>query len=105
MVGDVAARNQDLPTAEKAYGKVLQRRRNSSLRDIDDYTNLSRMMLDRGHTAAARLITEELRRDWRGNKQGELAVLVMERLCANQEGEPAKAKQRSGDRHSFCTRP
>ena len=93
MVGDVAARNQDLPTAEKAYGKVLQRRRNSSLRDIDDYTNLSRVMLDRGHTAAARLVTEELRRDWRGNQQGEFAVLVMESLCANQEGEPAKARQ------------
>jgi tetratricopeptide (TPR) repeat protein len=41
MVGDVAARNNDLPTAEKAYGKVLERRRNSSLRDIDDYTNLA----------------------------------------------------------------
>lgn len=93
MVGDVAARNQDLQAAEKAYGKVLQRRRNSSLRDIDDYTNLSRVMLDRGHTTAARLVTEELRRDWRGNQQGEFAALVMESLCANKEGEPAKAKR------------
>ena len=40
-----------------------------------------------------RKITRELRRDWRGNKQGELAALIMDSLCAEQEGEPAKAKQ------------
>ena len=38
------------------------------------------------------MITQELRRDWRGNKQGELAALIMDSLCADQEGEPAKAK-------------
>ncbi|MER2624823.1 MAG: FimV/HubP family polar landmark protein [Accumulibacter sp.] len=93
MVGDVAARNNDLPTAEKAYGKVLERRRGSSLKNIDDYTNLSRVMVDRGHTTAARRITDELRRDWRGSRQGEFAALVMESLCANKEGDPAKARQ------------
>jgi len=93
MVGDVAARNNDLPTAEKAYGKVLERRRGSSLKNIDDYTNLSRVMVDRGHTAAARRITDELRRDWRGSRQGEFAALVMESLCANREGDPGKARQ------------
>lgn len=93
MVGDVAARNNDLPTAEKAYGKVLERRRGSSLKNIDDYTNLSRVMVDRGHTTAARQITDELRRDWRGSRQGEFAALVMESLCANKEGDPAKARQ------------
>jgi len=93
MVGDVAARNNDLPTAEKAYGKVLERRRGSSLKNIDDYTNLSRVMVDRGHTAAARQITDELRRDWRGSRQGEFAALVMESLCANKEGDPARARQ------------
>ncbi len=93
MIGDVAARNHDLRTAEKAYGKVLERRRNSSLRNIDDYTNLARVMLERGHTAGAKWVTEELRRDWRGNKHGEFAALVVESLCANQDGEPAKARR------------
>ena len=93
MVGDVAVRNNDLDAAERAYGKVLERHRGSSLRVIDDYTNLTRVMLDRGHAEGARKITHELRRDWRGNPQGELAALVMDSLCANQEGEPAKAKQ------------
>ena len=93
MVGDVAVRNDDLEAAERAFGKVLERHRGSSLKVIDDYTNLTRVMLDRGRTEGARMITQELRRDWRGNKQGELAALIMDSLCSNQEGEPAKAKQ------------
>ena len=93
MVGDIAVRNNDLDSAERAYGKVLERHRGSSLRIIDDYTNLTRVMLDKGHTDGAKMVTQELRRDWRGNKQGELAALVMDSLCADKEGEPAKARQ------------
>ena len=93
MVGDLAIRNEDLDAAERAYGKVLERHRGSSLRSLDDYTNLTRVMLDKGRSAGARAITQELRRDWRGNPQGELAALVMDSLCCEQEGEPAKAKQ------------
>ena len=93
LVGDVAVRNNDLDAAERAYGKVLERRRGSSLRAVDDYTNLTRVMLDRGHTEGARRVTQELRRDWRGDARGELAALVMDSLCAGQEGEPAKARQ------------
>ena len=92
LVGDIAVRNDDLSVAERAYGKVLERHRGSSLRVIDDYTNLTRVMLDQGHTDGAKMITQELRRDWRGNKQGELAALIMDSLCSEQEGEPAKAK-------------
>ncbi|MBE2257858.1 MAG: response regulator [Candidatus Accumulibacter sp.] len=92
MVGDVAARNMDFRTAEKAYGKVLERRRGSSLNNIDDYSNLARVMLDLGHTQGARRITDELRRDWRGSKQGELAALVMEGLCADKEGDRTRAR-------------
>ena len=93
MVGDVAVRNDDLGVAERAYGKVLERHRGSSLRMLDDYTNLTRVMIDQGHTESAKQVTKELRRDWRGSKQGELAALVMDSLCADQEGEPAKARQ------------
>jgi len=93
LVGDIAVRNEDLDAAERAYGKVLERHRGSSLKVIDDYTNLTRVMLDKGHTEGARMIIKALRRDWRGSKQSELAALVMDSLCAEQEGEPAKAKQ------------
>lgn len=93
IVGDVAMRNGDLDVAEKAYGKVLERHRSSSLKQVDDYANLSRVMLDRGHPAGARQIIQELKRDWRGSKQGEYAAAVMDSLCLHAEGEPEKAKK------------
>lgn len=93
MVGDFAVRNEDLDAAERAYSKVMERSRGSSLRTIDDYTNLTRVMLDKGKTEGAKMVTQELRRDWRGHPEGELAALVMESLCCEQGGEPAKAKQ------------
>ena len=87
LVGDVAVRNEDLDVAERAYGKVLERHRGSSLKVIDDYANLSRVMLGKGHTDAAKAIAQDLRRDWRGSMQGELAALVMDSLCAEQEAQ------------------
>ena len=93
VVGDIAARNKDLATAERAYGRVFERRQGSSLKVLDDYANLSRTLLDNGRIESARRITQDLRRDLRGNKQGELAALVMDSLCAQQEGETARAKQ------------
>lgn len=92
MVGDMAARNNDLETAEKAYGKVLERLRGSSLRTVDDYSNLSRVMLDRDNVTGVRQLAEELRRDWRGSKHAEIAALVMEGLCAGKEGDLTKAQ-------------
>ena len=93
LVGDIAVRNQDLDTAERAYGRVLERHQGSSLKTVDDYTNLSRTMIDNGHIEGAHRITRELRRDWRGDKQGEMAALVMDSLCAHHAGEPSKARE------------
>ena len=93
LVGDIAARNRDLLTAEKAYGKVLERHRGSSLKTVDDFTNLSRVLVERGDTTASRKIVTEMKRDWRGDKQAEMAGMVMESLCLQKEGQPEKAQQ------------
>ena len=93
LVGDIAARNKDLLTAEKAYGKVLERHRGSSLKSVDDFTNLSRVLVERGDVGASRKIVSELKREWRGDKQAEMASLVMESLCLQQEGQTDKAQQ------------
>lgn len=93
LVGDVAARNKDLLTAEKAYGKVIERSKGSSLRTVDDFANLSRVLVERGDVAASRKIAGEMKREWRGDKQAELAALVTESLCLEKEGSPEKAKQ------------
>lgn len=92
LVGDVAARNKDLLAAEKAYGKVIERSRGSSLRTVDDFANLSRVLVERGDVAASRKIATEMKREWRGDKQAELAALVTESLCLHAEGATEKAK-------------
>lgn len=93
LVGDVAARNKDLPAAEKAYGKVIERSRGSSLRTVDDFANLSRVLVGRGNVAASRKISADMKREWRGDKQAELAALITESLCLDAEGSPEKATQ------------
>ncbi len=92
LVGDVAVRNNDLEAAERAFNKVLERHRGSSLKNLDDYANLSRVMLDRGHTEGARKLSQEIRRELRGSPQGELTALVIESLCADKDGDPGKAR-------------
>jgi len=92
LVGDTAARNKDFLAAEKAYGKVIDRNRGSSLRSVDDFANLSRVLVERGDTTASRKIATEMKREWRGDKQAELAALVTESLCLDLEGAPEKAR-------------
>ncbi len=92
MVGDVAMRNKDMLTAEKAYGKVIERSRGSSLRTVDDFANLSRVLVERGHIDASRKIAADMKREWRGDKQAELAALVTESLCLHAEGAEEKAR-------------
>lgn len=92
LVGDTAARNKDLLGAEKAYAKVIDRSRGSSLRTVDDFANLSRVLVERGDVAASRKIAADMKREWRGDKQAELAALVSESLCLNAEGSPDKAQ-------------
>jgi len=92
LVGDTAARNKDLLGAEKAYARVIDRSRGSSLRTVDDFANLSRVLVERGDVSASRKIAADMKREWRGDKQAELAALVTESLCLDAEGSPDKAK-------------
>ncbi|MGB4468472.1 MAG: response regulator [Azovibrio sp.] len=93
LVGDLALQNNELEVAERAFSKVLERHRGSSLRSVDDYTSLSKVHLEKGNLNGAREVIKNLRRDWRGEKQGELAALVMESLSYQKEGDEAKAGQ------------
>lgn len=93
LVGDLALQNNELDVAEKAFNRVLERHRGSSLRSVDDYTSLSKVQVEKGNLNGAREVIKNLRRDWRGEKQGELAALVMESLTYQKEGDMTKAQQ------------
>ena len=70
----------------------MERNRGSTLRTMDDFANLSRVLVERGNLAASRRIAADLKREWKGDKQAEMAALVSESLCLNAEGLPEKAK-------------
>jgi tetratricopeptide (TPR) repeat protein len=93
MVGDIAARNKDLLTAEKAYGKVLERHQGSTLKTVDDFANLSRVLVERGDVAGSRKVAANMKREWRGDKQAEMAGLIIESFCLQSEGAAEKARQ------------
>ncbi len=93
LVGDVAARNKDLLAAEKAYSKVIARSKGSTLRTVDDFANLSRVLVERGDVDASRRVAADMKRELRGDKQAELAALVSESLCLKAEGATDKARQ------------
>ena len=102
LVGDIAVRNGDLLAAEKAYGKVLERHRGSSLKTVDDFANLARVLVERGDTEASRKVVTEMRRDWRGDKQAELAALVTESLCLQNRRPGDQGKATGGAGPSKC---
>jgi len=93
MVGDVASRTGDLMAAEKAYGRVIERNRGSTLRVVDDFANLARVMVDRGNVEGSRKVAADMKREWRGSKEAELAALVTESKCLTAEGRVDKAAE------------
>ncbi len=93
LVGDLACANGDLLTAERAYGKVIERNRGSSLRSVDDFANLARVMADRGNVDGSRRIIADLKRERRSDREAELAAIVSESLCLHAEGDNQKASQ------------
>ena len=92
-VGEIAVRNGDLDTAEQAYQTALRRARGSSLVSVDDYTNLSRVFLDRGKVAQAKTVALDLRRDRRNDPVSEVAASITESLCFGKEGDASKARE------------
>ena len=86
VVGDIAARNGDLPTAERAYQTALNRTRGSSISSTDDYANLSRVLIQQNKTAQARSVAHELRRERRLDNASEVAALTIDSLAYKAEG-------------------
>lgn len=97
IVGDIALRNQDLDVAERAYSVVLDRSRGSSLRTVDDYANLARVLVDKGADDRAKSVVDSLRRERRGDRQGELAALVIDSRIAGRRGDPTRAAKALDD--------
>ena len=90
-MGDVALRNGDLQTAQRAFGRVLERNRGSTTRCVDDFANLARVYVERGDYASSRRLLGDLKREFRNDRQAELAAMTTEVLCLQAEGSKSQA--------------
>lgn len=85
-MGDLASRNHDYDTAAQAYRRVLERHRGSAVNTVDDYTNLSRVLVETEKFESAKEVIANLQRDRRGEPAAEVAALVAESLCLQKQG-------------------
>lgn len=93
VVGDVAVRTGDLETAERAYQSALRRARGSTISTVDDYANLSRVLISQGKHVQAHGVANELRRDRRLDKTSEFAALAIDSLAFHAQGDLANATE------------
>jgi len=77
-LGEVALRNQDLATAEKAFKAVLDKGRNSVLLDPADCANLSRTYLAMGNAQAASQVISDHRQFLLESREGKLVSSVIQ---------------------------
>lgn len=91
VVGDVAVRTGDLETAERAYQTALRRSRGSSISTVDDYANLSRVLIAEGKYVQARGVAADLRREKRTEPASEFTAHVIDSLAAQSAGNPQEA--------------
>jgi tetratricopeptide (TPR) repeat protein len=92
VVGDIAVRNGDLNTAERAYQTALNRSRGSSISSTDDYANLSRVLIRQNKAVQARNVAQELRRERKLDRASEVAALTIDSLAYQSEGNEVAAR-------------
>ena len=92
-VGDVAVRTGDLDTAERAYQSALRRARGSTISTVDDYANLSRVLISQGKHVQAHGVANDLRRERRLDKACEFAALAIDSLAYHAQGNVAGATE------------
>jgi tetratricopeptide (TPR) repeat protein len=90
-IGDIATRNQDFGVAAQAYQRVLNRHRGSAINTVDDYTNLSRVLVASEKFEAAKAVISSLQQERKGEAAAELAALTSESLLLQQQQKHAEA--------------
>lgn len=93
LVGDIAVHNDDLQKAVEAYGKVVARHQSSSITTVDDYANLGRALLATNQQDAAFTLRDDMRKQWRGQPQGEFAGMMLEMACLHKANKTEEVKK------------
>lgn len=90
-MGDIAMRNGDLESAEKAFTQVVERGKTSYFREAADYANLSRVQMERGKTNEALSTMRDARTSFNNSHDVQFTSAVMESLIHKKAGNEAAA--------------
>ena len=86
-MGQLALRNGDMETAEKAFTNVVERGKTSFFRTAEDYANLSRVQLERGKHDEALSTLRDVRASFNNSPEANFTASVMESLVYQKSGD------------------
>ncbi len=86
-MGQLAMRNNDLASAEEAFGRVVERGKTSFFRGADDYANLSRVQMERGKFDEALHTLRDARTSFNHSPDVMFTASVMESLIYKKTGD------------------
>jgi DNA-binding response OmpR family regulator len=86
QMGEIALRNNDLETAERAFEHVVERGKTSFFREPDDYANLSRVKMELGKVDEALNAVREMRKSFNDSPDVKFAAAVTESLIHHRTG-------------------
>ena len=86
-MGQLAMRNGDMETAEKAFSNVVERGKTSFFRSTEDYANLSRVQMERGKHNEALTTLRDARVSFNNSPEAEFTASVMESLVYQKAGD------------------
>ena len=93
-MGQLAMRNGDMETAEKAFANVVERGKTSFFRSTEDYANLSRVQMELGKHTEALGTLRDARASFNNSPDAEFTAAVMESLVYQNAGD-AKASAKA----------
>jgi CheY-like chemotaxis protein len=86
-MGQLAMRNNDLASAEEAFGRVVERGKTSFFRAADDYANLSRVQMERGKFDEALHTLRDARASFNHSPDVMFKASIMESLIFKRTGD------------------
>jgi CheY-like chemotaxis protein len=86
-MGQLAMRNNDLASAEEAFGRVVERGKTSFFRAADDYANLSRVQMERGKFNDALHTLRDARASFNNSPDVTFTTSIMESLIYKKTGD------------------
>lgn len=92
-LGELAYRNGDVATAQKAISTALEKGRQSVFITANDYANLCRVQVEQGNLSGAADTLKSGKTLMRETAEGQLAAAVMESVLHTKAGRPDAAQR------------